>query len=534
MHFIRRSNKLTSDFINGSLLDAEEWYVVAAGKRAVDFKKISLTLEEIMLRFRDKFGEDVLVSLEAYKFLGRIHFYVDCKGEKYNPCNIESQYYDSLDILVRIGLKPYYTYLERENGINRVVVNGEMKPVSNKMMKNIFLAIVLAVISYFIVCFLPMSIYNIISGEIVTPFFSKMISLISAIATPLVFFAVIDGIIGLESATALGKIGKVMGTRMLLSYGIAGVLTAITMIIVYPLSSEGSEGGGFLGQLIQLVLDIIPDNLFAPFTNDNDLQVVVIAIFVGVVILSLNHRVTNVKKFCLEVGDIVNRMMSYVCRFLPFVVYMGILNLLLTTEISTLVSVWKMFVMIVVTNLVNIIIMIIRVKVVTKVPFGVIFKKILPTLMINITTSSQVTALPENMRCCKEDLGIDGNIVDFACPFGAVVYMPNGAIFLGLMSLCLASVSGLPITASGVIKIVIVSIIIAIAAPPIPGSAFAVMPILFNVIGIPDTVYPLGVIFGTVLGYFLPALNGFQLQLEILINAIKLEKCDKEIMAKPL
>ena len=47
------------------------------------------------------------------------------------------------------------------------------------------------------------------------------------------------------------------------------------------------------------------------------------------------------------------------------------------------------------------------------------------------STSSQVTALPESMKCCKERWKIDERFTDFALPLGIVVYMPNGAILLG-------------------------------------------------------------------------------------------------------
>ena len=112
--------------------------------------------------------------------------------------------------------------------------------------------------------------------------------------------------------------------------------------------------------------------------------------------------------------------------------------------------------------------------------------------------------------------------------------MPCGAVFLGLTVLSLASITGTTLTAAAFARTVIVAVILAIAAPPIPGSAFAVLPILFTACGVPESVYPLAILLGTILGYLLPAFNGFLLQLELLRAAVKLNKIDMEKLRTPV
>ena len=72
---------------------------------------------------------------------------------------------------------------------------------------------------------------------------------------------------------------------------------------------------------------------------------------------------------------------------------------------------------------------------------------------------------------------------------------------------------------------------IRFAAPPIPGSAFAVMPILFSACGTDLSMMPLAVIVASTVGYFLPAMNGYCLQLELLMTAWKSDMADKSILA---
>ena len=110
--------------------------------------------------------------------------------------------------------------------------------------------------------------------------------------------------------------------------------------------------------------------------------------------------------------------------------------------------------------------------------------------------------------------------------------MPCGAAFLGLATWSLANISGTPIAIAEVIKICLISIIVAIAAPPIPGSACAVMPIIFSSCGIPDAVFPLAIIMATFIGYLLPAINGYCLQLELLMSAKKLGLVNMEKLTR--
>lgn len=123
---------------------------------------------------------------------------------------------------------------------------------------------------------------------------------------------------------------------------------------------------------------------------------------------------------------------------------------------------------------------------------------------------------------------MDGKFTDFSLPLGIVVYMPNGAIMLGSIVWVLTDMSLGAVDLVMLIRIALVAVIVAIAAPPIPGSAFAVMPIMFSVCGTDLSMMPLAVIVGSTVGYLLPAMNGYCLQLELLMTAWKSNMVDKE------
>lgn len=523
----KEAGTLTNERIDYFTEKMTEAYQKAAGKRVGNPTAFSLMAQEVLLRFRDTYGTETPCEITGQKRFGRILFTVRQHGPQVDPMGREPDMDYSYDILAGMGVTPRYAYSPRNGGVNTVTIVGQQRPQKNAMLKKMLAAILLAVLFSFGLRCLPEAVARVIASGFITPFFNKMIALLSQLATPFVFFAVVTGITGMGSQATVGEIGKKLFAGMMKTYLCAGVVFSALAVLVYPLSSQSGEGGGFVTQIVQLVLDIIPDNLLMPFTIDNDLQVITLAVFVGVVMLALGERVKLVNAFCMECGEIITRMMGVVCRLLPLMVFFGVVNLL-QSDLSELVNIYKMVLIFVVSSGLLIGYMLIRVKRSIPVPLGVLLRKQLATLTINLTTSSQVTALPENMKCCKEKFGIDEKMVDFGLPLGIVVYMPCGAIFLGLATWSLASLSGTPIAIGEVIKICFISIIVAIAAPPIPGSACAVMPIIFSSCGIPGEVFPVAMIMATFIGYLLPAINGYCLQLELLLAAKKLGLVDME------
>lgn len=530
MKFMDEKAYLSNDVIHNWTEQAVRLYEKKAGKRADNIVKLSLAIEELLLRFRETYGTKEICHFIGYTKFGKIYFEISQKGLAKDCLEIEEDLQQAYDILTRMGQKPEYTYKEK-GSINKVIYSYPKKTMKNKMLIQIFVAIALAFVSSIVFRKMPGSegIVEVMTKGILP----KCCAILSAIATPLVFLAVIDGITGLGDMTSFGKIGSKSCLNMLKGYGLSVLVMLLMVILLFPISLSNGANQGSIGlQLFQLVLDIIPNNLVDPFVKDNALQVIVIAIFVGFVMLLLGEQVNSIKKFLSECTTLVYKMMGFACKLIPAVVYLGIFNLLMNSQMDLIISMYRMFLMTFVGGFILILIISTKTVLKVKVPFKVLFKKMWPTLLINLTTSSQVSALPENMICCKEKFGINAKMVDFGLPFGIVTYMPVGAIFMASSVLGLAFIYNQPITIAMLVKVLIVSVIVAIAAPPIPGSALIVLPIMLNCCGLSTEYMSLGVIFGTAAGYFLPAFNGYLLQLLMLDTGKSLNLVDDEKLRK--
>ncbi len=534
MEIYSKKGILDNDAISVIVNDLTDAYLSVSGKKAMAENRFRLSLEEILLRFRDLYGTEIPCKVVCTKKLNKVSIEVSQEGIRRDwlPCDEDIKV--SYDILARLNVSPRYVYSHIGKGRNRVIWEPIGKTSNNSTLIFMLVAIILAVATGIIINSVPHGIHKMLIDDIVSPIFEKLTAILSEFATPLVFFAVIGGIVGIGDVKSFGKIGSKVLIRMLGSYLIAAFFLGIGSIFIFGISSGVADGGdtSAVGQIVQMVLDIIPDNLLLPFTVDNDLQVITISIFVGVTLLLLGNRVTRLNDAIKDITELVNKMMIICCKCIPVIVYFGVVKIISTSNSKQFLSIAKMFVSYIIINAVFILSMIIRSRVVSKVPFKTVFPKQLATLFINITTASQVAALPENMICCKEKFGIDEKLVNFALPLGIVIYMPSGAIFLGLTSIALSSTFGIPITVGLLLRILIICVIVAIAAPPIPGSAVVVMPVLFAACGIPNEAFPLAIIFATIAGYILPAFNGFNIQLELLMTAKKLGKIDDNKLRK--
>jgi Na+/H+-dicarboxylate symporter len=447
------------------------------------------------------------------------------EGKAVNPLRLGSDIGEvSLDntygILSQLNMAPHYSYSDGAN-----ILSCELHPPRKlNMMHRIALAVVAAVLTLLVVnVFLPAYAMPL-EKSIVHPVFGKIVHIFGALATPLVFFAVVTGMINIGNVSALEKIGQNFLKTMMSTYLFTSIIAAVTGYFIFGLNAGKMTEGSGLDAIVKLILDIVPDNLVQPFVQDNDLQVIVIAMFTGLVLILLPEKTLVLKKVIADLAELVNRMMTVVCHLLPFLVYIGVLDIVLSGHLAQIGKVYMTALAVAITTVATLLYTILRVKFRTGYPLKQVFQAQLPSLSINLATSSQVAAYGESLICCKEKFRLEDKLVDFAMPLGMVMYMPCGSAMLSFITWwIMCTVAGMPMPIEAVIKLLVLGVILAIAAPPIPGSGILMIPILFSSMGIGQDYISIAIILVTVLGYFMPAANGYCLQLELLLLGKKLD-----------
>lgn len=534
---LRKRIVLSNENISAVVEEIEQIYLKFAAKQSENATRFRLSVEELLLKCQQAYGLEAECTVSLRRHFSYFRFEVTQVGPALNPFTVEPEMEEeeifTVNILKRLGMIPEYDYMNHRS-CNRLTLTASFKRQRFGLMKKMLLAVLFAVVSYGLLLFVPESIRQMLYSDILMVIFDKLTAVVSGVATMLVFFSVIVGILGCGDIGSFGKMGKNLLKEMGISYfAVWCILLVGSCLVFMDGSNAAGESENIIQQLLILVLDIVPSNLAEPFVTNNALQVISIAIFIGIVLLILGNRTENVKIFCVEASEVVNKMMAIVCELLPLIVYLGILSILISGAIAQLLNIYVMVVMFFAICAIFIALLTTRAYILTKTPVRILMKKQMEAFLITLTTSSQVAAIPANMNCFKNRFGIKSDLADFSLPLCVVTYMPCGAVFIGLTAIALGSLAGMPMTFIVILKATVVAVIIAIAAPPIPGSALAVMPIIFSVCNVPDTQYPVALVLGTILGYLLPALNCYCLQLKTLIVANNLNMVDKNILRDP-
>jgi Na+/H+-dicarboxylate symporter len=272
---------------------------------------------------------------------------------------------------------------------------------------------------------------------------------------------------------------------------------------------------------------MIPSNIVEPFSTGNALQIIFMAIAIGIGALMLGNSVSELIKIIKQIDIIVQFLMIAIGKMIPLFVFISVFQLVISKDLSNLKSMFRQVLMCVVVSLVIIMVYALYICIRYKKKLLTFIKELLPTFIVALTTASSVATFSVNTECCEKKLGMDKKFVNFGIPLGQVIYMPIGAVMFFVASLCIGQNLGVTITPLWILISIFVSGVLAIATPPIPGGALSCYTILFTQLGIPTEGVVLAISIDLMMDYFITACNITCLQEEMYIDAQKLQLISK-------
>lgn len=492
--------------------------------------RFRLMFEEILLNYRDRFGEENEFFLRCEKRFSRPRIVIAVAGENLEPfasCENDEEYSSETlrGMLSNMGFAPSHRY---KNGENIITLSPERKKRSSTVIW-ILAAIVLAVAAGLLCSLFPENIREILSVKVIEPVTGKFMGILSAISGPLIFLSVLWGIYSIGDIASFGKIGKRMIVRFLLMSTLLLLIAGFAMIPLFTVSSGECNKVDF-SDLYQMLLNIIPSNLIAPFIDGNTLQIVFIAVIFGAALLVLNDKTTVVSKVVEQLDYIVQFIMKCLNSFIPPIIFLSIFNMIVKRN-SVIGSTTLKPVLLTLMGLAIIItVYIVIVCVHQQISPIMLIKKLLPTFIISLTTASSSAAFATNIETCEKRLGIDKKIINFGLPLGQSVFMPAAAVLFFSMGICMVETFQVPITTMLLVNLFIIALVLAIAAPPVPGGFAVCVTILITQIGIPEAAIPIVIAISMILDFPCTATNLFCLQAELTDLAGGLDMLDIEML----
>ena len=392
-------------------------------------------------------------------------------------------------------------------------------------------AIVLAVIAGVILNFIPEGIRGGVNDYILTPMTDAFLGLISAVAGPLIFLSILGSICSMGNMETLGKIGSKTIKAILLYIVVISLFIFSLGCLFYPVQWGITEVSGF-SQVLDLVYDIVPSNLFEPFITGNTLQLIFISVMVGLSMLALSSRINSIFGLVEQLSAIVQTMMAGLSSMLPILIFLLFTGMISSGKIYAILDSWRMVLVILFILITYYVLNILRIAILKKISPLLLFKKALPTFMICLTTASSAAAFSTNIHDANKKFGIDKKLVEFGIPIGQVLFMPGFVSLLFVLSAGFANSYGIPVTMPWIVSAFITCILVSFAIPPIPGGAMLGLTIVFTQLGIPMEVMGVALAVNAITDFPCTACNISGWQLTMIDVADSLGMLEREVLHK--
>lgn len=332
------------------------------------------------------------------------------------------------------------------------------------------------------------------------------LGLLKMIVIPLVLASIILGVASSESMNDLKKTGLATALYFVLTTAVATGIGLGMALFIKPgrfISGEllqtagageapaatGDMGLSFsIGTLPSMIGGLLPSNPLDAMAKGEMLQVVIIALIVGVALVSMSrrqaapmvHLLNSVQTVCMTV-------VKWSMELAPIAVFGLIAKFTIKLGIDALVGM-AVYVMTVLVSLGLLMCMnLIIVSVLAKHNPVEFLKSIRDVLLLAFSTSSSAAVMPVSIKTAEEKLGVRPSISQFVIPLGATVNMNGTALYQGVATVFLAEVYGIHLSFVQLLLVMVMAVAASIGTPSIPGVGIVILAMILNSVGIPTT-----------------------------------------------
>ena len=494
-----------------------------------DTLRLRLTMEELLLRVRDHAGRDTACTLALGRRFGRVYVQLSYVGEAFDPTVIyresEGEAW-SAQLLANLGAVPSWSW---RRGVNRLLLQPPRGERSGFLASASAVAAALAL--GFLGTLLPEAWRAGAVTLVLTPLFSAYLGAMGTFAGLMIFFSVVCSVCGVGDTWTFERMGKVVLGRFIgltALWSAAGCMAASLCFSLHD--GVAGQGGSRLGEILELLYSIVPRDPVSPFLNGDFKQIIFLAVVVGVVLLSLAGRAERVRALAEQCNLAVLAIMEGICRLIPLFVFITLLRQIWAGALASLLRAWKPLAVFLLGGFLIVAVKLVVTSFTLRVSAGDLVQILLPTFLTALSTSSSAAVFGRSMDNCEKRLGMDHKLVLIGMPIGNILCMPVAALCFSSVLLYLAESYGIAVDAGWLVMLILLDAVLCMAMPPIPGAFLACFGLLLTQLGIPME----GVAVMAVLNVFLDAActaySSAYLQLELAVQAKKLDLLDRKIL----
>ena len=330
-------------------------------------------------------------------------------------------------------------------------------------------------------------------SEDVKPIGTIFLRLIQMIILPLIFFSLVSGITSMNDPSSLGRVGMksvlaFLGTTffaVVFGLAVAFILKpGVGVVIDFGVPQERNfKEGGF--DLVEFLINIVPNNIVGSFADGKTLQVVFFAIFTGIILNAMGSVADPLKSFIHSMAKMVLKMISKVVELSPYGAFALTAWVVGTQGLEIMVSLSKLVLAITVAMALQYLIFGLFIIVfcrMSPIPF---YRKSFEYQSIALSTGSSKASLATTMQVCRQKLGVSESSTSFVLPLGASINMDGMAINLSLTTLFFAQMMGITLSISDYMVIILTATLGSMGGAGIPGGSIVMLPMILSAVNMP-------------------------------------------------
>ncbi len=343
------------------------------------------------------------------------------------------------------------------------------------------------------------ALLNYVTGPIGDIFLRLLFMLV----IPLVFSALVLGVVEIGDPKSLGRIGGRTLVYILTVTTLAVLIGLVAVNIFKPgdvLDSQTAEqllnqdaaktadilAKGEAASAKDVLLNIVPKNPFAAAVEGNLIAVMFFALMFG--IAAAVHRSEGVNGFLSAtqgVYDISLKLIDWVIRTAPYAVAALMFSLLAARGVIALLPLVNYVLVAFGAMAVHMFIVFpLLIRFLGKMSPLDFFRKAEPAMLTAFSTSSSSATLPTTLQVAEERLGTPRHVGRFVCTLGATANMNGTALFEGVTVLFLAQYFNVELSLVQQLLIVLMCVLGGIGAAGVPGGSLPVIASILVMFGI--------------------------------------------------
>lgn len=485
--------------------------------------RAKLLLEEALIKYQSRFGEDIEIYYRIYRVFSQTRFCIRLRAPSFDPFSLEENPMSFMIQSIMSNFESTMPTWKYHNLENEIVFTLKKKAKRSGLFKigvSVAASLLLGVAARL---WLPASVLSTIVNDYFEPLSDAYAGAFCVMAVLLTMFAITLSIVHIGDIASVGALGGRIMRRFLI---MTAVLVTILILPLLPFFEIGGNGAISVAakSIYDIVIGFIPTNLVAPFLNFNSVHIMLIGLMFGFSLLTMGQKGETVVKLFDECNLVAVYTNNFINRFIFIYVGMKVFTIVTTSEFSMLAGAGKMIGAIVAGELIIMTFYTVSACVRGKVPFSKFAKTAMTPFMICLS-SANFGATFSSMFDSLFALDVDGDTANLSVNLGSVLFQPCCTLSLVISALFMASSYGVEISVIWIVTAVVLSTILVSTMPNIPGAAVSVITLLYAQLGLPAEAVALMITINAILQFLTVGIDAWCLVAEgVIVSSIQKKK----------